>query len=108
MCRAETTLPGLVISAVSLSFMFYLWRAKLAVARVLDSCTVLKDADYALACIRLSGVLLAGSAVFAAAPGLWWADSAAALVLAAFIAREGAGTIRAARRQDFAGGCGCS
>ncbi|MBI2386558.1 MAG: cation transporter [Elusimicrobia bacterium] len=106
--RPETTLPGLVISAASLSFMFYLWRAKLAAARELDSCTVLKDADCSLACIKLSGVLLAGSAVFLAAPALWWSDSAAALVLALFIAREGAGTIRAARRPDFAGGCGCA
>ncbi|MCM2304195.1 MAG: cation transporter [Elusimicrobia bacterium] len=106
--RPETTLPGLVISAASLSFMFYLWRAKLAVARALDSCTVLKDADCSLACITLSGVLLAGSAVFLAAPGLWWADSAAALVLALLIAREGAGTIRAALKPDFAGGCGCA
>jgi divalent metal cation (Fe/Co/Zn/Cd) transporter len=106
--RPATTWPGVVISAASLSFMFYLWRAKLRVARELDSCTALKDADCSLACIKLSGVLLAGSAVFAAVPALWWADSAAALVLALFIAREGAGTIRAARRPDFAGGCGCA
>jgi divalent metal cation (Fe/Co/Zn/Cd) transporter len=106
--RPDTTLPGLVISAASLSFMFYLWRAKLAVARELDSCTVLKDADCSLACIKLSGVLLAGSAVFAAAPSLWWSDAAAALVLASFIASEGVRTIRAALKPGFAGGCGCA
>lgn len=106
--RPDTTLPGLIISAASLSFMFYLWRAKLAVARELDSCTVLKDADCSRACITLSGVLLAGSAVFLAAPALWWADAAAALVLALFIAREGAATIRAALKPEFAGGCGCA
>lgn len=106
--RPETTVPGLVISVASLSFMFYLWRAKRAVAKGLDSCTALKDADCSLACIKLSVVLLTGNAVYAAAPALWWADSAAAAVLAAFIAREGVATIRAATRTDFAGGCGCA
>lgn len=104
----ETTLPGLLISALSLSFMFFLWTAKTRVAKSLDSCTVLKDADCSLACIKLSLVLLAGSAVFRVRPALWWADAAAAVVLGGFIAWEGAGTIRAALRPEFAGGCGCS
>lgn len=106
--RPDTTVPGLVISVASLSFMFFLWRSKRAVAKGLDSCTVLKDADCSLACIKLSAVLLTGSAVYAAAPALWWADSAAAVVLALFIAAEGAATIRAALKPDFAGGCGCA
>lgn len=106
--RPETTLPGLMIAAASLSFMFYLWRAKREVAAGLDSCTVLKDADCSLACIKLSAVLLAGSVLFLAAPALWWSDAAAALVLAVLIAREGVLTIRAARKPEFAGGCGCA
>ncbi|MDP3541752.1 MAG: heavy metal transporter [Elusimicrobiota bacterium] len=106
--RPETTVPGLVIAAASLSFMFYLWRAKREVAKGLDSCTVLKDADCSLACIKLSVVLLAGSLLFMAAPALWWSDAAAALVLAVLIAREGVLIIRAARKPEFAGGCGCA
>lgn len=106
--RPETTMPGLVIAAASLSFMFYLWRAKREVAKGLDSCTVLKDADCSLACIKLSGVLLAGSVLFMLAPALWWSDAAAALVLAVLIAREGVLTIRAALKPGFAGGCGCA
>ncbi|MFA6004765.1 MAG: heavy metal transporter, partial [Elusimicrobiota bacterium] len=50
----DTTIPGVVISLASLSFMFYLWTAKRAVARALDSSTVAKDADCSLACIKLS------------------------------------------------------
>jgi divalent metal cation (Fe/Co/Zn/Cd) transporter len=106
--RPETTLPGIVIASASLSFMFWLWRAKREVAQGLDSCTVLKDADCSLACITLSGVLLAGSALFMVAPALWWSDAAAALVLAVLISREGVLTIRAALRPEFAGGCGCA
>ena len=104
----ETTLPGLVISALSLSFMFFLWRAKLNVGRELGSSTVLKDAACSLACIQLSVVLFIGSLLFLMLPALWWMDSAAAIVLAVFIAKEGWETVRAARSEDFeGGGCGC-
>ena len=67
-----------------------------------------KDAGCSLACFQLSAVLLVGSLVFWVAPALWWADAVAALVLAFFIGREGFETVRAARREDFSGGCGCS
>ena len=105
--RPDTTLPGLAISSLSLSFMFFLWRSKRKAALALDSATVAKDADCSLACIKLSGVLFAGSIVSLALPGLWWADATAALFLAMLIGQEGVGTIRAARSPDFAGGCGC-
>lgn len=103
----DTTIPGVVISLLSLSFMFYLWSAKKKVARALDSATMEKDADCSLACIKLSLVLLAGSAVYSLSPLLWWVDSAAALVIAFMIGSEGVETIRAAGREDFSGGCGC-
>ncbi|HJU82695.1 MAG TPA: cation transporter [Holophagaceae bacterium] len=103
-----TTVPGLVIALVSLSFMAFLWRAKRKVGRELDSATVMADAACSRACLQLSGVLLAGSFLFWAAPRWWWADSAAALALALLIAKEGIGMVRAARREDFDGGCGCS
>lgn len=103
----HTTLPGVVISTASLSFMVYLWRAKLRTARVLDSATLRADAACSLACIQLSAVLLAGSLAFALAPELWWADAAAGFGLAVLIAREGLGMIQAARKPDFQGGCGC-
>lgn len=103
----ETTVPGLVISLLSLSFMVFLWRAKLRVAEGLDSSTVLKDADCSLACIKLSAVLLLGSLMFQIAHELWWADAAAAALLAVLIMQEGVGTIRNALRPEFTGGCGC-
>lgn len=104
----DTTIPGVVISLLSLSFMFYLWSAKKKVARALNSATVDKDADCSLACIKLSAVLLAGSVFYSLTPLFWWVDSAAALVIALLIGSEGIGTIRAAGRENFSGGCGCS
>jgi len=104
----QTTVPGLAISAISLGFMFFLWRAKLRLAAALDSATVLKDAACSLACIKLSVILLLGSLLFMTSPALWWSDAAAAALLAVFIGLEGAQTIRAATRADFVGGCGCA
>lgn len=103
-----TSLPGLIISAVSLGFMFFLWSAKTRLAKRLDSSTVRKDADCSLACIKLSSVLFVGSLIFMIAPALWWSDGVAAVVLSLLIGWEGAGTIRGALKPDFAGGCGCS
>lgn len=104
----ESTVPGVVISLVSLSFMFFLWRAKLNVANALGSKTLLSDAACSLACIQLSGILLAGSILFWAAPALWWIDAAAAMGISALVVREGWDTIRASRKADFTGGCGCN
>lgn len=104
----ETTVPGVLISALSLSFMFFLWSAKRRVGQALGSSTVMKDAACSLACIQLSAVLFAGSILFMLVPSLWWADSVAAIVLSGFIAKEGWETVQAARSEDFAGGgCGC-
>lgn len=103
----RTTVPGVVVASLSLAFMGWLWRAKKRAGEVLDSATVAKDAGCSRACFQLSAVLLAGSLVFWLVPALWWADAAAALVLALFIGREGLETVRAARRADFDGGCGC-
>jgi len=102
-----TTLPGLVISALSLTFMVFLWRAKRATARALDSATLEADAACSLACIQLSAVLFAGSLLFLLLPTLWWVDAAAALGLALLIGKEGLGMVRAARSAAFTGGCGC-
>ena len=103
----ETTLPGLIISTFSLSYMFFLWQAKKRVAVELNSATMAKDADCSLACIKLSAVLFLGSIVYQLFPDLWWADSLAALLIAGFVGIEGKETIQAARSEHFQGGCGC-
>lgn len=103
----DTALPGLLISLVSLAFMFVLWRAKRRAARTLDSRALASDAACSLACMKLSSVLLASSALFVLWPGLWWLDGAAAVVLAALIGREGFEMVRASLNPAFEGGCSC-
>ncbi len=105
----ETTLPGVVISSLSLSFMFWLWRSKKKVAIALNSAAMMNDAACSLACIKLSGVLLAGSLLFYLVPELWWVDSVVAILISGLIGKEGWDTVRAARSPEFTGGCcgGC-
>lgn len=106
----NTGLPGVVLGAVSLSFMFALWRAKLDVARELNSRTLELDAACSRGCIQLSAVLMVGSGLYALVPSLWWADSVAAAVLGWLILREGREGWEHANSSDFDGGCcgGCS
>ncbi len=103
----DSTLPGMVVALVSLSFMFWLWRSKLRLGRALGSATILSDAACSLACIQLSVILFLGSIVYWVAPSLWWADAAAALGLTFFILREGVETLRAAASGKPEHGCGC-
>lgn len=100
-----TTLPGIIISAISLSFMFFLYKAKMKVGTELKSETVLKDAACSLACIQLSGVLFIGSLLFQVFPTLWWVDAVAAIVIAYYVFKEGRETYLASRGEDC---CGCS
>jgi cation diffusion facilitator family transporter len=96
--RAEESLPGMILTAVSLGLMPGLGWAKLRIARQLDSTAMRADAYETITCAWLSLTTLAGLALNAAL-GWWWADPLAALVLVPLIVREGL--------EGWRGGCGC-
>ncbi len=102
----KTTLPGLIISLFSLSFMFFLWDGKRKLGQALSSSTILKDAACSLVCIKLSVILFLGSLAYLMAPTIWWVDSVAAILLSYLIGKEGIETINAARKGDIHG-CSC-
>lgn len=101
--RPETTLWGIVVSLVSLSFMWGLIHYKIKVGRALGSAAILADAACSRACLYLSLVLLAASAGYEAT-GLAGLDSAGAAVLAWLSWREGREAFGKARELS----CGCS
>lgn len=101
-----TTIPGVIVAGISLSFMFFLWRAKLQVAQKLGSSVVRGDASCSLACIKLSGILFVGSLLYLLLPSLWWVDSLAAIILSVFIGMEGLEIIEESRKGK-SGACGC-
>jgi len=112
----DTSIPGLAISSLSLSFMFALWFWKKKAAKKLNSMTLAKDAECSLGCIHLSCVLFLGSliqllttTVFETS-ALWWVDAAATILIGLLILWDGIATFIVLRRTDFDGGCcgGCS
>jgi divalent metal cation (Fe/Co/Zn/Cd) transporter len=102
----ETALPGIIISLASLSFMFWLYKAKIRVAKALNSKALRSDAVCSLACIWLSGILLAGSGIYYMTK-VWWVDSLAAIAIAGLILREGMENIQSSLKPEFDGCCSC-
>ena len=89
----ERTAPGIALAAVSMVVMPLLSRAKRRVAGRIASAALHADSRQTDFCAYLSAILLAGL-LLNALLGWWWADPAAALVMAPVIAREGWGALR--------------
>jgi divalent metal cation (Fe/Co/Zn/Cd) transporter len=79
---------GIGLAAVTAVAMPLLARAKRKVGRKLSSSATVSEAGQNVICAYLSVALLVGLLANALA-GWWWADPAAALVIAAVAAREG-------------------
>jgi len=86
--KPETTLPGLIISIISIAIMWLLVAGKRKVGRALDSIPILADANCTLVCIYMSVVLLASSLIYELT-GFGFVDSIGALGLIYFSAKEG-------------------
>lgn len=82
------SLPGIVLTILSLVIMPILARAKLRIASSLGSRAMRADSYETIACAWLSATTLAGL-ILNAALHWWWADPVAALVLVPLIAHEG-------------------
>jgi divalent metal cation (Fe/Co/Zn/Cd) transporter len=86
--KPTTTLPGLIISLVSIAVMWLLVISKRKVGHTLDSSPILADANCTMVCIYMSLVLLAASLVYQAT-GFGFVDSIGALGLIYFSYHEG-------------------
>src|SRR5690349_24859567 len=86
--KPTTTLPGLIISLVSIAVMWALVMGKRKVGRTLDSSPILADANCTRVCIYMSLVLLASSLIYQFT-GFGFVDSIGALGLIYFSYSEG-------------------
>jgi divalent metal cation (Fe/Co/Zn/Cd) transporter len=86
--KPETTLPGLIISLISIAMMWALVAAKRKVGRALHSAPILADANCTLVCIYMSLVLLAASLIYQFT-GFGFVDSLGAIGLIYFSINEG-------------------
>ena len=84
----EFSLPGLVLSLLSIPIMYYLSRRKLRLADALGSRALRADAIESITCGWLAFVVVA-ALVAQFATGLWWIDPVASLGIVWFLMREG-------------------
>jgi divalent metal cation (Fe/Co/Zn/Cd) transporter len=94
--KPETTLPGLIISIISIGMMWLLVAGKRKVGRALNSLPILADANCTLVCIYMSVVLLASSLIYELT-NFGFVDSIGALGLIYFSVREGREAFEKAR-----------
>jgi divalent metal cation (Fe/Co/Zn/Cd) transporter len=97
--RPQPSLPGMLVTGISLVVMVALARAKRRTAARLGSRALEADSFQTTACWWLSLVTLGGLALNAGL-GWWWADPVAALAVTGFLVTEGR---EAWRGKD----CGC-
>jgi divalent metal cation (Fe/Co/Zn/Cd) transporter len=86
--RPEQSIPGLMLTALSLATMWILAVAKHRVGHRLGCLPLIADSRETRLCSLLSAVALAGLALNAAF-GWWWADPIAALGIAVLAVGEG-------------------
>jgi len=91
--RPESSLIGIVLTALSLIVMPLLARGKLRVAASLGSRALRADAHESIVCAWLSATTLLGLGLNAVL-GWWWADPVAALAMLPLIVREGLEALR--------------
>lgn len=86
--KPATTIPGLVISCISIAVMWILVVGKRRVGRALSSPPILADANCTMVCIYMSVVLLVSSLIYQFT-GFGFVDSLGALGLIYFSINEG-------------------
>jgi len=86
--KPETTIPGLIISLISIAIMWALVTGKRKAGAALNSQPILSDANCTMVCIYMSVILLASSLIYQFT-GLGFVDSLGALGLIYFSYSEG-------------------
>jgi len=86
--KPETTIAGIIISAISIITMYILMKMKLKTGRELNSDAITADAHCTRTCFYLSFILLASSVLYELF-GIAWFDIAGSLGIAWFAFKEG-------------------
>ncbi len=102
--KPVTTIPGLIISGVSIATMFFLMRYKLVIGKKLDSEAIIADANCTKSCLYLSIVLLASSGLYEIFK-IGYIDILGSLGIAWFTFNEGKEAFEKVRKNKIA--CCC-
>ncbi|HSG67765.1 MAG TPA: cation transporter [Bacteroidales bacterium] len=98
-----TTVPGIIISSISILTMYFLMRYKLIIGRKLESDAIVADAMCTRTCFYLSIILLASSLLYEFFR-ISYIDIAGSLGIAYFAVKEG---IEAFQKAAGKNTCGC-
>lgn len=102
--KPDTTLPGIIISLISIATMYYLMTAKLKVGKELKSDAIIADANCTKTCFYLSFILLASSGLYELFE-LGFIDALGSLGIAYFAFNEGREAFEKVRTGNLA--CSC-
>ena len=105
--KPETTVWGIVVSVVSMTFMWVLIRQKTTVGKALNSPAILADAACSRACLFLSVVLLISSIGYELT-GIGSLDSIGAILIAWLTFKEGKESFAKAKGMNCSCSCSCS
>jgi len=86
--KPETTMPGIIVAAVSILTMYWLMKSKLKVGKALNSDAIIADANCTKTCFYLSFILLGASALYELF-GIAYFDIIGSLGIAYFAFKEG-------------------
>ncbi len=103
--RPQTTVPGIIISILSIFTMWALYSLKKSTGRKLNSEPIIADANCTKTCFYLSLILLASSALYALVK-VPYIDIMGGLGIAWFAFREGKESIEKARSGSISCSCG--
>ncbi|MCF8241765.1 MAG: hypothetical protein K9J16_10295 [Melioribacteraceae bacterium] len=84
----ETTLVGIIVSAISVITMYFLMNAKLKIGKEINSDAIIADANCTRTCFYLSFILLFSSGMFEIFQ-IGYIDAAGSLGIAYFAFKEG-------------------
>ncbi|MCF7859890.1 MAG: hypothetical protein K9N07_11310 [Candidatus Cloacimonetes bacterium] len=100
----ETTLPGIIVSSISIATMYYLMKSKLKVGKELNSDAIIADANCTKTCFNLSIILL-GASLFYELTGIAYFDVIGSLGIAYFAFKEGKESFEKSNSNSLA--CSC-
>jgi len=86
--KPDTTIPGVIIAAISIATMYWLMKSKLKVGKALNSDAIIADANCTKTCFYLSFILLASSGLYELF-GIAYFDILGSLGIAWFAFKEG-------------------
>lgn len=105
--KPDTTVWGIIVSLLSISFMWYLIHQKTKVGIALNSPAILADAACSKACLYLSAVLMISSIGYEVT-GMGSLDSIGALLISWLTLREGRESFAKAKGMNCSCSCSCS